>query len=149
LFSFLCCEPFHPASAGVFLSIVLFSLLPAKDDAALLQSQKDEERETGHHSLHASSLILPSLSCNVGQKEAPKPILSARLVGAPRSRSCILRRIQLFASERARGAEVFHCFLYPLFSEHSHPYINFVSFDCFQAPSARGNKDRFPPFSVG
>jgi hypothetical protein len=36
-----------------FLSIVLFSLLPAKDDAASLQSQKDEEWETGHHSLPA------------------------------------------------------------------------------------------------
>jgi hypothetical protein len=48
LFSFLRCEPFHPASAGVFFLIVLFSLLPAKDDAALLQSQKDEEWETGH-----------------------------------------------------------------------------------------------------
>jgi hypothetical protein len=51
------------------LSILLFSLLPAKDDAALLQSQKDEERETGHHSLPASSLILPSLSCTVDQKK--------------------------------------------------------------------------------
>jgi hypothetical protein len=44
-----------------------------------------------------------------------------------RSCSCILCRIRLSASERARGAEVFHCFLYPLFFEHSPSIHQFVS----------------------
>jgi hypothetical protein len=133
------------------LSILLFSLLPAKDDAALLQSQKDEEWETGRHSLPACFFPDPPLSVLHRRPIKKKQQKSSRQQGwlagwcglGPAPAFCVgFDYLRVSARAELKFSIVSYT---PCFSSIRHPYINLSPVTC----SFSITRIEFPPFSVG